>query len=160
MTVVSNTSPIINLACINRLDILEKLYQKIIIPPAVFEEITNNNQPGSNEVKSLKWFKIFDIENKLFLESLKGDLDEGEAEAISLSIQLKADLLLLDEKKGRNIASKFDIVYTGVLGILLIAKEKKLIKSVKLLMDELISTTGFWIDKKIYNHILGLAKEL
>jgi len=160
MTVVSNTSPIINLACINKLDILEKLYQKIIIPPAVFEEITNNNQPGSEEVRSLQWFEVQDIKNKLFLESLKNDLDDGEAEAISLSIQLKSDLLLLDERKGRNVAARFDVVYTGVLGILLIAKEEKLIDSVKSLMDDLISTIGFWIDKEIYNHVLGLAKEL
>ena len=137
MRVVSNTSPIIALSGISRIDLLQKLYGEITIPEAVFQEITSDNLPGCQEVTSLSWFIKKAITNKDETASLAMELDTGEAEAITLSLELKAGLLLIDERKGKLVADRFAVKNVGVLGILLEAKKKNLIKAVKPLLDDL-----------------------
>jgi uncharacterized protein len=158
MTVVSNTSPIIALDAITSLDILRKLYGKIYIPSAVLKEITVQN--CNNDIKSLQWIQTNDVINKQFVYFLEEQLDEGEAEAISLAIQLNADLLIIDEKKGRKIASRLNIKYSGILGELVIAKKLNIISSVKLLTDDLVSKVGFRVSQDLYNEILSRSGEL
>ncbi|RPI03025.1 MAG: DUF3368 domain-containing protein [Calditrichaeota bacterium] len=162
MIVASNTSPIINLASINRLDLLSKLYSDIIIPEAVYHEIViiGIGQPGSNEVKRFNWIQTLVVENKNLVEALKIELDDGEAEAISLAIEHNADLLLIDERLGRSVASRFNIKYIGVLGIIVEAKLKGLIGQVKPLLDELRVKAGFWMSNNLYSKILKVAKEI
>lgn len=135
MTVVSDTSPIIALSSIGYIDLLNQLYDTITIPNAVFHEITKQNLPGCNEVNSLNWFKRTSIKDNLKAVSLEMELDIGETEAIILALELKAGLLLIDERKGKLIADKFSIKNIGVLGILIEAKYKKLIPSVKPLLS-------------------------
>lgn len=131
MIVISNTSPIINLASINRLELLSKIFKQIIIPQEVYQEIViiGAGQPGSNEVKKFDWIKVRQVKNRALVEALKIELDAGEAEAISLAIELKADFLLIDEKLGRTIASRFDIKYVGILGLIIEAKSKDLVEN-------------------------------
>jgi uncharacterized protein len=159
VTVVSNTSPLIALSSIGHIDILHTLYGDISIPNAVFEEITKDDLPGCEEVSSLDWFKRKAIENKDEAASLTLELDLGEAEAITLSRELKADLLLIDERKGKLVADRFSIRNIGVLGVLLEAKHKNLIKAVKPLLDDLILKAGFWFDKNTYNLVLQKSGE-
>ena len=161
MIVVSDTSPIINLAIIGRLELLPKLFGEVILPKAVYEEIVINgkDEPGANEVSSAKWIRIEECKNITFVELLKAELDVGEAEAITLAIELHANALLMDEAKGREIASQNNINVLGLLGILLEAKQKGLIQSVKDEMDKLIHDAGFWVSKKIYNQVLKLSDE-
>jgi predicted nucleic acid-binding protein len=156
--VVSNTSPIINLACINSLDILQKLYGQIYIPSAVFYEITNNDLPGSYETKTYNWIIQEKLSDRSVYESLFGFIHEGESEAIGLSIEMKADLLLLDEKKARLCADDLGIEYTGLIGILRTAKHEKIISFVKPYLDKLIKE-GFWIQKDLYNKIISDENE-
>ncbi len=103
------------------------------------------------EVKKVRDFEL--------LNQLKEILDEGEAEAITLAKELKADYLLIDEIKGRNVAGKYNIKVIGLLGILINAKQKGLIDDVKNLMDQLINKAGFWIDSDLYNEVLRISKE-
>lgn len=162
MIVASNTSPIINLASINHLDLLTKLYNAIIIPEAVYHEIVviGAGQPGSNEVKKLDWINTQVVKNNNLVEALKIELDDGEAEAISLAIEQNADLLLIDERLGRNVASRFNIKYIGVLGIIVEAKSKGLIEQVKPLLDDLRTNAGFWISDNLYSKVLDIANEI
>lgn len=156
MLIVSNTSPIINLAAIGRLDILKKLFNKIIIPEAVYKEIVviGAGLAGAKEVENSNWIITRKVDNKTLVKAIYEDLDIGEAEALALAIELKADLLLLDERIGRKIASRFEVSLLGVLGILMYAKQKKEITSVRPLMDELIVKAGFWISTKLYEQVL------
>jgi uncharacterized protein len=161
MIVVSNTSPILCLAITNHIDILEKLYPRIIIPTAVYEELTRiiSKHQQLQFVKEYSWIEKWDIKDQPFAKSLMLELDEGEAEAIALSLEIKADLLLIDEKIGRRAASHFNLKYIGLLGVLLDAKRKGHVVSVKSTLDDVISEAGFWISKQLYHSFLKEAGE-
>ena len=111
MIVVSNTSPIINLAAIGKLEILQKLYEKIFIPQAVHYEISiaGKGKPGALEIEKLEWIEVKEVTNHKLVKALQMELDEGEAEAITLAIGLKSELLLLDEPQGRKVASNLGL---------------------------------------------------
>jgi uncharacterized protein len=161
MIVVSNTSPLINLANIGQLQLLQQLYGQVIIPPAVYDEIViaGAGQPGAMEVKTYDWIKVEQISNQQMVTLLQVDVDIGEAEAIVLALELKPDLLLLDERKGRQVASNLGIKFTGILGILTEAKNHKLINAIKPIMDDLIKQVGFRIGSKLYQRVLQIANE-
>lgn len=161
MIVVSHTSPIINLAAVNRLNILHELYDRIIIPEAVFHEISviATGQPGSEEVKEFDWIITQKVTNQTLVKALRIELDRGEAEAIALAIELNADLLLIDEKIGRAVATRFDLKFIGLLGTIIEAKSKGLVESVKPILNDLQTKAGFWISRKLYNYVLKYARE-
>ena len=122
--IVSNSTPLINFAAIDRLDILEALFTKLIIPPAVeFELLERGAQyPNVTIIRQAAFIKKHDIHNEMLRTALSIDLDPGEAEAIILALEQKADLLLLDELAGRTIAESYQIAFTGSIGCLIEAK--------------------------------------
>jgi uncharacterized protein len=159
--VVCNTSPIINLAMIGQLEVLQKLYGKVIIPEAVRQEITvrGAGEPGATEVEESDWIEACEVENRSLVASLQLELDAGEAEAIALAVELEADLLLLDERKGRVIASRLGLKFVGLLAVLIEAKQKGVIAAIKPVVDALIEKAGFWIDQELYKRVLQAAGE-
>jgi hypothetical protein len=88
------------------------------------------------------------------VNSLRSELDAGEAEAIALALELKADLLLMDERRGCAIAQQMNVLCSGILGMLIQAKHQGLIATVKPILDDLIATAGFWVDNALYHRIL------
>lgn len=161
MIIVSDTSPINNLAAISHLYLLQQLYEIVIIPEAVYRELTDPNFPvaGAAEVKKFDWIKTFSVSDRTIIEALSNELDIGEAEAIALALELKADQVLIDERRGRLVAARLNLRYTGILGILVEAKSQGLINAVKPLLDALISQAGFWIAAPLYNSVLQLVDE-
>jgi hypothetical protein len=161
MIVVSNTSPIINLATINHLYVLRQLYGIIGIPRSVYDEIVvaGAGKPGSESVKTADWIKVQNIVNIPLASQLQKVLDEGEAEAIVLAIEQHADLLLIDEQRGRMIASQYSLTYTGLLGALVVAKNRGIVPAIKPLMDELVRVAGFWLSQPLYQRILNAVGE-
>ena len=91
--------------------------------------------------------------------SLQLELDDGEAEAIALAVELKADLILLDERKGRVIAARLGLRFIGLLGMLVEAKHRSLISAVRPIMNDLIGKAGLWIGQELYDYILQVAGE-
>ena len=83
----------------------------------------------------------------------------GVAEAIALTVELKANVLLIDERQGRLVADKLHLHYTGILGILVEAKKQGLITTVKPLLDALIDQAGFWVTVPLYTKVLQLVDE-
>jgi predicted nucleic acid-binding protein len=161
MIVVSNTTPIVKLAAIGRLDLLEQLYGTILIPPAVYHEIVvvGAGLPGAVEVQTLPWFQQRSVTSSPFLMQLQLELDPGEAEAIALGDEIKADLILLDERRARQSARQLGLRHVGVLGMLIEAKQVGLIPAVKPLLDDLISIAGFWVGATLYAQVLRTAGE-
>jgi predicted nucleic acid-binding protein len=104
MKVISNSSPLIFLSAVGLLDLLKKEFEEILVPEAVYKEVTSNNLKGSNEVKNADWIKVQKLANKRSL-SFYPVLDEGEEKAIILAIEQKADLLLIDDLAGRRAGS-------------------------------------------------------
>jgi uncharacterized protein len=162
MIVVCNTSPITNLAAIAQLDLLRSIYGEIIIPQAVYDQLTNlpYSVPGGTEVQTSDWIKVRPVLEQSKVRVFRRDVDFGEAEAIALSLELAADRLLIDDAAGRAIALREGLQMTGVLGILLIARKRGLIDSVRLLLDDLINQAGFWVSDELYRWVLSQAKEL
>ena len=162
MIVVSNTSPIFYLSTIGQLDLLRQLYDEILIPTAVFNEITNvgNTDISARVVPELSWIKTQSAADLALVRRLSKELDPGEAEAIALAVELKADRLLIDERLGRSAALRLGLKITGVLGILVAAKRNNLIQEVKPVLDILIDQVGFWIDKQLYTEVLLAVDEL
>jgi hypothetical protein len=161
MTVVSNTSPITNLAAIAQLDLLHQLYQEIAIPQTVYDEMADIGKtvPGTLEVQTLPWIKKQQISNLKLWESLQFNLDPGEAAAIVLALELKAELLIMDERPGRTMARQYGLPVIGILGVLVEAKDKGLIRGVKPLMDRLVNEVGFRVSRQLYETILQRAGE-
>jgi uncharacterized protein len=161
MIVVSNTSPIFYLSTIGQLDLLRQLYNEITIPTTVFQEITHvgNTDASSKVVPTLSWIKTRSATDLVFVNTLRAELDPGEAEAIALAVELNADRLLIDERLGRTAAIGVGLKITGVLGILVAAKQNKLIEDVKPLVDALIEEVGFWIDSQLYAEVLRSVGE-
>ncbi|MCR4342696.1 MAG: DUF3368 domain-containing protein [Patescibacteria group bacterium] len=155
--VVADSTVLIALSSLGKLEILQDLYQRIIIPEAVYRElIRGKGRPGS-EVGSINWIEVKTL-SSLYKKYLEFDLDEGEAETISLSEEIGADLVLVDEYWARKIAEHKGLKYTGTLGLLLKAQKKELIKEINPLLNELINR-GFWISNELYNHVLMEAGE-
>jgi uncharacterized protein len=161
MIVVSNTSPIFYLSTIGQLDLLRQLYNEIVIPTAVFNEITHvgNTDASAKAVPTLSWIKIQAATDRGFVDTLKAGLDPGEAEAIALAVELNADRLLMDERLGRSAAMQVGLQVTGVLGILIAAKRNNFIQDVKPLLDTLMEQVGFWIDARLYAEVLQAVDE-
>ncbi len=162
MIIVSDTSPTNNLAAINHLHLLHQLYGTVFIPEAVYRELTDPTFPvaGAAEVQTFDWIETCAISNRTLVEALSNELDIGEAEAIALAVEIQADQILIDERRGRLIANKLNLQYTGILGILVEAKSQGLIAEVKPLLNALINEAGFWIAEPLRNSVLQLANEI
>lgn len=123
MPVVSNTSPILNLAIVGQLELIRQQFKQVQIPPVVLTELkVQENRPGSEEIQAaLKsgWIQVQEINSPFLVRLLQQTLDRGEAEAIALALELQADWTLLDERDGRKVAKSLGLKVTGVLGILL-----------------------------------------
>jgi hypothetical protein len=159
--IVSNTSPITNLAAVGRLDLLQQLYEKVVIPQAVYQELTvpGLEPPGAKEVQTLAWIESRPVTDRALVTALETELDPGEAEAIALAIELKADLLLLDERRGRTVAARFGLRFIGLLGVLIDAKHQGYIPAVRPIMDDLVAKAGFWVSQQLYARVLQAAGE-
>lgn len=158
MIVVSDTSVITNLVQIDQLTLLKDLFGSIVIPQKVYDELTKVPKQ-IDLIERLNWIEVKQISDSSHFDNLLKTLDAGEAEAIVLAIELEADALLIDEKKGRKIAQEHGIIITGLLGILIIAKAENLISEVKPILDKLIFETGFRINPKLYQDILKKVDE-
>lgn len=162
MIIVSDTSPINNLAAINHLHLLHQLYGTVLIPGAVYRELTDPNFPvaGTTEVQTFDWIQTCAVRDRTLVEALSSELDIGEAEAIALAVEIQADQVLIDERRGRLIATRLNLRYVGILGILVEAKSQGLIAEVKPLLNALVNEAGFWVAESLYNSILQLVNEV
>jgi uncharacterized protein len=161
--VISDTSVITNLAAIGHLHLLPQLYSQVIVPEAVYRELADIYPPvpGTLEVQSAAWLQVRQATDLSVVERLQNQvrLDPGESEAIALALELKADLLLIDERRGRAEADRLGLRITGLLGILVEVKRRNLIAAVKPLMDAMINTSEFRVSPALYNQILEMVNE-
>jgi predicted nucleic acid-binding protein len=157
--VVSDTSPLLNLARIGRLELLRDLYQSVIIPPAVQRELSDETSDLPIDVTSLSWISVISPHNRSKVVEFAAGLDAGESEALTLAVEIGANQLLVDEKAARRVADALGISYTGLLGVLLESKRASLIGNVRSVMDELIEIAGFWVDADLYRRVLEIAGE-
>ena len=146
--VIADTSCLIIYDKINKLYILEDTFRELMVTPQVADEF--GDLPD--------WIHIKEVENQAKFIELARDLGKGEASSIALAIETGDSLLVIDEKKGRKIAVDHGVEIIGSLGVLLKAKQRKVIDSVKDIIDA-IEQTNFRISKAIKEELLKQADE-
>jgi uncharacterized protein len=163
MIIISDTSALSNLAIVGYLSLLQQIYNKVIIPQGVAEELRNASDEENliAGVLSLDWIEVVPAKNLELISVLRNNhnLDRGEAEAIALALELNADELLIDERLGRREATRLGLPITGVLGILLVAKRRGLIPAVQPVIDALVNQAGFRVSSQLYGAVLKAADE-
>lgn len=161
MIVVSNTTPLIGLASIQRFGLLQQIFGKIYIAPAVYgEAVVSGREAGGakQEVSTATWIETVVVKDRLAVEVLLDELDLGEAETIVLAREMKADWVLMDEKKGRRKLNQLGIQKIGTVGILLKAKEAGLLSVIRPDLEQL-HRQSFSISQSVIDAVLQQAKE-
>ena len=157
--IISDSSPLISLAVVKKLDTLGKLYDEVFVPDAVFDEVIRADKPFSKELELFLNGKTKSVKNKMAVEMLSGDIGAGEAEAIVLALEQQPAIVLIDDLKARRFAKMNRLTIIGTLGILLKAKKEGLIKEIKPLISELL-LNDIRIGAKIIEITLQAAREI
>ena len=158
MKTVSNTTPIISLASVGKLDLLKELFKEITIPESVYHEIKAKKGYGYREVDS-DYIKVHPIQGIKYRDLLLNQLDLGEAETIILATEINADYVIIDDSIGYRIAKNSGLNVIRTLSILLKAKDSGIIKEIRPILDEMISK-GRWYSQKVYENFLKRCGEL
>lgn len=158
--VVVNTTPLIALALIGKLDLLQQLYGQVVMPSAVQAEVFAGGPRGigSAEMREAPWLHAVSLQDPRRADLLV-DLDRGEAEVIALAQELNADLVILDERLARRHAKRAGLTLTGTLGVLLKAKQVGLVDAVAPLIEQL-RLGGIRLSDAVIAEVLELAEEV
>ena len=160
MIVISDTTPVLSLLKAGCLELLEKLYGNVLIPKAVYRELTENPVyfEEAKIIKATIFFSVAEAENIKSVDVLRSvtGLDAGESEALIMYDEKNADLLLIDEHKGRRVAKQLKVKYIGTAGILMLAYDKGYIGQVEVrnCLDAMIAS-DIRLDKKICNIVMA-----
>ena len=155
MIVVSDTAPILNLVAVDKLHLLRDLYTEIVLPSAVQVELRRIGI----QIDPL-WISVVAAKDQNEVAALRKRLDPGEAEAIVVAAELKADRLLIDERDGRRIAMDRGFKVTGLLGVLAQAKKQGLIPMCQPILDQMIRVANFWIGDELRARYLRGLNEI
>lgn len=147
--IISDTTILIAFEKINSIELLEMLYEEIVVTPEVKEEF-GESLPN--------WIKVQEVSDNDKMRLLELELDLGESSAIALALEHPKSLLIIDEKKGRKIAKAMGIDVTGTLGILVKAKKKGVLEKVKPVLDKLESV-NFRISPSLRALVLNQVDE-
>jgi predicted nucleic acid-binding protein len=161
MIVVADTSVILNLCRIRHEHLLQQLFKRVLIPDEVADEfarLTKIKKRFSGLILP-DWIEILTAPKSFPAEVVQAELDAGETAAIALFLKQKAEALLIDEWLGREVANKLGIRTIGTVRILIEAHDRKLISSVKILLDRLETEANFWVSRDLRLQILKLAGE-
>jgi uncharacterized protein len=159
--VVSDASPVILLSRLGLLDLLPELYDRVVIPRAVFHEVVVQGAglPGSQELRDAEWLNLLDHDpDSLLLRGLTAELGPGEAAALSLATSVQADLVLIDERQGRLVAQRLGLKVKGTVGVLVAARQQGFLPQLRPLLDELVRQ-GARLSPALRLRALGLVGE-
>lgn len=153
MTVVCNSTPLIALSRIGRLELLKEYFGEVYIPQEVYNEVVTRGGGlfGAKEVASVDWIKVKEVTNRIAVDSLSTNLDRGESEAVVLAKERNV-LLVIDDSEGRKIAESLGLKITGTIGLLLLAAEDSKL-DLKKSIDDLMAV-GFRLSEKEYKRIV------
>jgi predicted nucleic acid-binding protein len=149
--VIADSSPLIALERIGRLDVLPALFGTVVVPPAVAREIAAKGLLSD-------WMIVRPLPDPLDVRLAESTLDAGEREAIGLALQTNVDRLILDDESARRVALRFGLPVTGTLGVLILAKRTGIVDAVRPLLDAL-AAAEFRIDRRLRAWVLTTAGE-
>ncbi len=157
MIVVADASPLVALAICESLDILEKLFDEVKVSLEVYEEVTVGGKFGAAQLKEYLTEKVTDLDlNSFVIEG--SSLDKGKLSSIALYKHLQADYLLIDEKAGRRVAKLNHIKVIGSLAILIEAKKKGILQSLKPHI-QILRSSKIYFNPSLLDYTLKLVNE-
>jgi len=159
LIIIADSSPLISLAIIDMLELLEYYFDEVYVPYAVYKEVSVYDKPFSEKLKQYLENKVLTVENIHMVSILNERIDLGEAEAITLAFEKKADLILLDDSKARKTARRNDLSVIGTLGLLLEAKKEGKIGNLKQFI-QIFSDNDIRLSEKLIKDILIEAGEI
>ena len=161
MIVVADTSVLINLCRVNQGSLLRKLFYEVVIPPAVAMEFARLAAAVPRFTGLSLPDGIRQQTPAALLPAVRDaiGLDAGEAAALSLAVEIHADAVLVDERRGHEVAQTLGLRTIGVLGILLRAKTERLLPAVSPVLDALQREAGFWVSESLRKEVLRVAGE-
>lgn len=162
MKVISNSSVLIGLSSIRRLELLERRFPEgVIIPEAVWREVaeTGHNRVGAKMVSDAGWIERRQVQNRSIPTALETTLDQGEAEVIALGLEIGADLLLLDEKSARSVAVRLQYPVLGTIGLLIWGKRMGFFPSLANELTLLRRAGGFRLSDRVCEDALHKVGE-
>ena len=160
--VVSDSSVLICLGVAGQYHLLREFYGEIIVPEAVWQEVTAASAPGASETIQAResgWLKVRTPTNISLVASLRTTLGAGESEAIALAAETKAILLLIDESDGRKQAKALGLTVTGTIGILILAKQRGKLAALKPVLQMLVQQNQFRLGEALYADVLQQVGE-
>ncbi len=157
MIVVADASPLIALARIGRLELLRKAFGTLLLPEAVWREVVEAalDKAGAGEVFQANWIERRPVADAGLVALLRHDLGAGEAEAIVLAREVGADLVLMDERMGRAAAKRLGLRVTGLVGVLIEARERSLLTDTEAVVNDLHRKAGFWLSEELRRMVVG-----
>lgn len=159
--VIVNSTPLIALSNVDKLEVLKMMYGEITIPRAVYEEISV--KPDSICKKMVEeardWINVEDIENEMAKLMFKPQLHDGEVEVMILAMEKKADLVIIDDSNARKYAKYLELTLTGTIGVLIKAKQKGYVSEIRPLIDGL-SRSGLYLSKTLIEKCLEQVGEV
>ncbi len=161
---ISDSSTLIHLSAIGRLDLLHEFYDSLVITPAVWHEVVEEGKgrSGALEIKrevEEGRIKVQSPKDYALLGLLKRELNDGEAEVIALAVEDGSAEVLLDESDARRVAEVFGLVKTGIVGILIRAKLAGKIPALRPELNRLQTEGGFWIEDRLVQQACRSAGE-
>jgi uncharacterized protein len=160
MTVIVDVTPLIYLAAISRFSLLESLYRRIIIPSAVRDEVVvqGSGRWGATETAAANWIDCRAVSDPATMAAVPADLDLGEREVIALAEEHRANLVIMDESSGRHELKRRRFTLIGTMGVLMLAKGRGLITTLKPEFDGL-RACGFHLSDHVYQACLASVAE-
>lgn len=159
IVVVADTGPIISLDAVEQLDLLRKLYGKVLLPRRVADELAAKPASPGASAPTLPWMVVSEVEPEdAVLRLLSASLDAGEAAAVALSAKLNADLCLIDERAGRAAAERLGLTVKGTLGVLLEGKRAGHLEELRPLLAQL-RQAGTHMSDELVAQVLAAAGE-
>ena len=150
--IICNATPLITFARINQLPLLQRVVGRLTIPTAVADEISvyAQGRVGAIELSQEAWIQVQSLRSRQQVQLLLPTLDLGEAEVLSLALEEKASLVLLDELTGRKVAESLGLNVTGSIGVLIRAKQLGLVPAIKPLVDQMRQAGIYFSDRFIH----------
>ncbi len=161
MIVVADAGPLIHLGAIGQIELIHRLSPEVLVPRAVFDEVVvvGAGLPGAREVQAAAWITVVTPTQAAVVASLRaGGLDRGEAEAIAVAVERRADRLLIDERQGRMTAEAMGVPVVGSVGVLIAAKVRGDIAAIAPLLSAL-RTSGLWLSDSVVARVLASVGE-
>ena len=157
MIVVSDSSPLIALSSVDRLDLIQLIFDTVIIPVSVRDEVMGTAAKIAVELPS--FIRVEPVAAEVPVRFLKLNLHAGESEAIALALERGIQGIILDDKQAREIAGELGLKVIGTLGVHMLAKRKGFLSEVRPVMTQIIERVNFRIAPSVLNRALSLIDE-